>query len=303
MTALSSQRTSQRNALAAHFLLSAVLLGGLYGRSIAAEQGAAKEVNNIPNSEKSQSTESKVWNSPVPPASWTVTFKYGSTVSPDAASHRPASVSVTAIGDNSVEVIEYPNRKTEVWKTGPLTLVSAPDSNEATFRPSSFTSVGTDPEATVTNVKRSREGTVTGLVNGALTTLGTEDPDWIELTEFDWIRPEMFKGKVEIAGENVLIYAEMQAEASLGVAKPGASPSPSYPRGPLGGIPLKPGIRAAAILEGSRLPRYLQNGPDISIYSFSTPAQTALAIPPKVANHIPKPASKAKGVTIGLFVP
>jgi hypothetical protein len=60
-----------------------------------------------------------------------------------------------------------------------------------------------------------------------------------------------------------------------------APPVPQYPPG-LGGLPMKPGMRVAAIEEKSRQPKYLQNGQELRLYEFGVPTPEDVALPPKV---------------------
>jgi hypothetical protein len=133
--------------------------------------------------------------------------------------------------------------------------------------------------------------------------VGKEDPDWMDLTEFEWVTPDMLKGRVDIAGEIVLIYADIPQDPAPAPGKARTAPAPKYPPGPLGGLPLKPGLRAAAISESTKLPKYLQDGVDISIYTFGKPLEAKLELPPKIAKQLEQPAAVPKGLKSGVVVP
>jgi len=96
----------------------------------------------------------------------------------------------------------------------------------------------------------------------------------------------------------MLIYAELPPEPEV-IGKARVAPQ-KWPPGPLGGMPLQPGIRVAAVDEGTRLPKYLQQGADISIYTFRTPEQTKLDIPPKIKNlvEVPKPTGPIRKIDL-----
>jgi hypothetical protein len=132
---------------------------------------------------------------------------------------------------------------------------------------------------------------LTGIVDGVRMMVGKEDPDWMDLTEFDWVTPAMLKGRVDIAGEIVLIYADIPQDPAPAPGKARTAPAPKYPPGPLGGLPLKPGLRAAAISESTKLPKYLQDGVDLSIYTFGKPLEAKLELPPKIAKQLEQPAT------------
>jgi hypothetical protein len=125
-----------------------------------------------------------------------------------------------------------------------------------------------------------------------------------QLSEFDWISASNFRGNVTINGENCLLFAKGEAfdallEAAASARASGtpqapkttpgqkpkgaeAPPAQKWPPGPIGGLPLQPGIQAAAILESSRAPKYLQNGTEIRAYEFSTPAPEETKVPKRL---------------------
>jgi hypothetical protein len=234
----------------------------------------------------------------VAPAAWTVTFRYGSNVTPQQAAHRPSAVNVTVIGQDALETVQFPDRTAEVWRTGGAVIVSEAGSELAGLKAGeslgNFAGLG-DNNDLVKDVSRDKNGNFTATVNGVVITgnIAQEDPDWAEFKEFDWVKAELLRGKIEISGEKLLVYADMEPEPPATAtneknraAKPAA---PKYPPGPLGGLPLKPGIRVAAIEETSKVPRYLQMGENIQIYAFKKPQQAKLDLPAKVTNLVQKP--------------
>jgi hypothetical protein len=230
-----------------------------------------------------------------------VTFKYGVTVAPEQASHRPSLVKVTLLGKEALEVIQYPERTSEVWRAEGHVFLSEAGSEIATVRIAQGVEnagglgANIDPAAAAIRVG-----------SGPLSS--GEEPDWAEFKEFDWVTSEMLKGRIELGGEKLLVYSDLEPEAQTPVAGTsagnaggkGRAPAPSqaapkYPAGPLGGIPLQPGVRVAAIEESSKTPRYLQLGENIQIYVFAKPQQTKLELPAKIASLVAKPPPPPEG--------
>ena len=260
-------------------------------------------------------SDQKLFTRPVAPASWTVTFKYGSNVTPQQAAHRPNMVKVTAVGKEAVETIHYPERTSEIWRAEGHVFISEAGSEHASIRVAqpNFGGLGGNGDQ-ISDVVRGKNGDFTAVVNGVLITgnVATEAPDWAEFREFDWVTPELLKGKIELSGEKLLVYADMEPEpqtqsaaapSSKGRAPAQAQAAPKYPAGPLGGLPLKPGIRVAAIEELTKTPRYLQVGEDIQIYAFSKPQQTKLDLPAKITALVAKPAPPPEGAKPVSLVP
>ena len=256
-----------------------------------------------------------LWTRPVAPAAWTVTFKYGSVVAAQQAAHRPNMVKVTVLGKEALETIHFPDRTAEVWKTEGVAIVSVAGSEHAAIRQDhglgNFGGLGGNSDL-VSDVSRDKKGNFTATVNGVFVTgnVAQEEPDWSEFKEFDWVTPALLKGKIEISGEKLLVYADMEPEtpaptpaAGTGKGRAPAPAAPKFPPGPLGGLPLKPGIRVAAIEETSKIPRYLQMGENIQIYAFSKPQQTKLELPPKVTALVAKPAPPPEGAKAISLIP
>jgi hypothetical protein len=244
-------------------------------------------------------TASALWSRPVPPAAWTVAFKYGTVVTPQQAAHRPTMVKVTLVGKDALETVHFPERTSEVWRVEGAAFISEAGSEHVGIRQDqglgTLGGVGANSDQ-VRDVVRGKKGDFTATVNGVVITgnVAQEEPDWAEFKEFDWVTAEMLKGKIEISGEKLLVYADMEPESpaatTTGKGRAAAPAAPKFPAGPLGGLPLKPGIRVAAIEETTKTPRYLQLGENIQIYTFSKPQQTKLELPPKIANMVAKPA-------------
>ena len=250
-----------------------------------------------------------VWTRPVAPVSWTVTFKYGSVVAPEQAAQRPTQVKVTIVGKDALETVQFPDHTAEVWRTEGVVILSQAGSEQASLRVN-HRSENVGGAGGADELQQDKAGNFSGVVNGVQITgnIAQEDPDWTEFREFNWVTPEMLKGKIEISGEKLLVYSDMEAEASgsatpTGKGRAGAPSAPKVPAGPLGGLPLKPGIRVAAIEETSKTPRYLQVGQNIQMYTFSKPQQTKLELPPKIAELVAKPPPPPAGAQPILLVP
>ena len=268
-----------------------------------------------PGAAQSAGAATALWIRPVAPAAWTVTFKYGTVVAPQQAAHRPSMVKVTLLGKDALETVHFPERTAEVWRTEGQVIVSEVGNEHAGIRVDqglgNFAGLGGN-DALVSDVTRGKKGEFTATVNGIVITgtVAQEDPDWAEFKEFDWVTPDLLKGKIEISGEKLLVYAEMEPETPApgatgapGKGRAAAPAAPKFPPGPLGGLPLKPGIRVAAIEETSKTPRYLQLGENIQIYTFSKPQQTKLDLPPKIANIVAKPAPPPEGAKAISLIP
>jgi hypothetical protein len=264
----------------------------------------------------------KLVTRPAAPAEWTVTFKYGSTVTPEQAAHRPNMVKVMLLGKEALETVHYPERTTEVWRAEGHVFVSEAGSDQATIRGEQALEnvgglgAGADQGADVT---RGKNGQYTATVSGVTITgsVAVEQPDWAEFTEFDWLNPELLKGRIELGGEKLLVYAEMEPDFKAPAAAAGAAgaaggkgraatptqAAPKYPAGPLGGLPLKPGIRVAAVEEATKIPRYLQLGENIQIYAFGKPQQTKLELPAKITSLVAKPPPPPEGAKPVSLIP
>ena len=115
-------------------------------------------------------------------------------------------------------------------------------------------------------------------------TAAPEEADWSTLEEFNWLSPELLKAEVLLGGQPTLIYAELPPlPPPTGNGK--QPPPKKWPVGPLG-MALQPGIKVAAIDKASMLPKALQQGDLISTYTFGSPSQATLEIPPKIKMYL-----------------
>ncbi len=234
-----------------------------------------------------------LWSRPPEPVSWTIAFKYAGANSLKEISYLPTSVKVTIVGKDAIETVQFPDRVTEVFRAGGLVFVSEAGRGAAFLRTvSPVVSVPPVPD----------------LVRKDASPRLEFEGDWTEFKEFAWISEGMLKGRVELGGERVLIYSDIQPEVPQGARSASVSPSGGkgaqpgaterkYPAGPLGGLPLKPGVRVAAIQEGTKFPKYLQLGETILVYTFSKPQQTVLEMPAKVTSLLAPKEEPAGGAS------
>lgn len=223
-----------------------------------------------------------LWRKPPAPAAWTVAFKYNTQVTKLQEASRLAGIGVTVIGNNSAQTVQVGGRTFELWKIDGMMFQSEVNSDTAT-------QTLTDESIEAALAARNNDENFS-------TTSGRppEEVNWASLSEFAWIKPELYKGAVAVGGQVMLIYAILPPQPP---AIKGKAPQ-KWPAGPLGGLPLQPGIRVAAVEESTRLPKYLQDGLDISIYTFRTPEKSALEIPPKVKKLLDemKPAAAPRAI-------
>jgi hypothetical protein len=115
--------------------------------------------------------------------------------------------------------------------------------------------------------------------------------DYHSLDALRWIRPEHYKTTLEIDGQQMLLFM-LPPEVS-----PKADPrsKSQYYRSPLGGLPMRPGITAAAIHAGTRLPAFLQKDNEWRVYEFIPLRNERLPYPQRVTRFLESlaPAFKA----------
>ncbi len=220
------------------------------------------------------------------PAAWSISFKYNGTATAAETDARPVSINVTVIGEESVQTVAFPSRGAELWKIKGQSFLSAPGSSDITIH-------GITADNSTANSTAFTDDQNPKTVFSGPASVPPETDDWASLREFDWVKSDLFKGKIAIAGQPLLIFAEIPPEpVFIGKGKP---PAPQkWPAGPLGGLPLQPGIRVVAVDEATRLPKYLQLGDEIRQYTFSVPTQAKLEIPAKVRQLIDAVTPAAK---------
>ncbi|MEK0444878.1 MAG: hypothetical protein RLZZ399_199 [Verrucomicrobiota bacterium] len=129
-----------------------------------------------------------------------------------------------------------------------------------------------------------------------------QDPDssWADFSELSWLSPQAFRGAFAIQGQPYLAFAENDeifapakapkaGEAGAGKPKTPtqARPTPAatkWPAGPIGGIPLNPSIRAVAVDEKNRFPKYLQESSFIREYEIQPAPNAEAELPAKIRN-------------------
>ncbi len=251
----------------------------------------------------SKNSRQPVWKMPAAPVTWTITFKYAGTPAAEESENKPSRVRVVCIGGDSLEVIQCPKRTLEVWKTRGGTFTSLAESNEVSLRTPIPATAVIDASANVQNLKKARDGTVSAEVNGLPMTLGFEDPDWADLSEFDWLSGAVQLGRIEVAGEACIVFSDCDLRDLVGAGRAQPGTATKHPPGPIGGLPLRPGLRVAAVSEATLLPKYLQIGTELRAYEFSKPVQDKLGLPPKILKQLEPTTPPIRGAKAVLFVP
>ena len=199
---------------------------------------------------------------PAPPCQWKVTFHpavQGTQVHPSI----PLSYSVLKTSKFTLMTLQMRDGTArELWTVGASYFESAPGSDKVI-------KTGQDP-----------------------------DSSWADFSELSWLNPQAFRGAFAIQGQPYLAFAENDqvlapAKApkagEAGAVKPKtptqAKPTPEaakWPAGPVGGIPLNPSVRALAVDEKNRFPKYLQEGYFIREYEAQPAPSAETELPAKI---------------------
>lgn len=221
-----------------------------------------------------------LWKAPGTSAAWSVVFKYTTPASEQAADFRPSIVNVTLAGENSHYSVQFRRHGVEVWRLAGLAFISELGS-DSVFPHGPVEAAPAPPEdGQATESKASFSGPQPEDISA-------QDTNWPAFGELAWVTPQMYRGKIPLGNQSALIYADVPAELIAPGAK-NASASP-WPAGPLGGIPLQPGIRVLAVDEESRLPMVLQFGDELRQYSFKPAAPLKIEFPAKVRQFLKSP--------------
>jgi hypothetical protein len=106
--------------------------------------------------------------------------------------------------------------------------------------------------------------------------------DYHSLQALRWIRQEHYKTTLEIDGQQVLVFL-LPPEAPPKAEPRGKN---SHYRSPLGGLPMRPGITAAGIHAGTRLPAFLQKDNEWRVYEFTPLRSERLFYPQRVTRFL-----------------
>lgn len=239
------------------------------------------------------------WVRPKAPLSWTIDFRYPATAPKEfAIEGRLNKVAVSIVGQTTLESIRYAKASFDIWSTEGFVFIMDPETGRFDLRgnPPSVATSGVEPSKT-------RGGN----------SPGSEEPppipphyqDWSGLKEFDWIKPELFQGTIKQGTEILHIYAELPEDmraarqpaaspappapgAGAGAARPAAPgrPAQKWPPGPLGGLPLRPGIKVVAVNAETRTPHFLQLGEIVREYVFSPVSTSNLELPKPITQAL-----------------
>jgi hypothetical protein len=229
--------------------------------------------------------------------SWTIDFRYPATAPKESAIEgRLNKVFVTVVGKTILESIRCAKASFDIWSSEGFTFLMDPETGQFDLRGQAFPGDMSSLEPPKTK--------------GGATPVSQEPPpippqyqDWGGLREFDWIKPELFQGTIKQGTETLHIYAELPedmragrqtaaapAPAAPGAARPAAPGRPAapaaaarpvqkWPPGPLGGLPLRPGIKVVAVNAETRTPHFLQLGEIVREYVFSPVSTPNLELP------------------------
>ena len=217
------------------------------------------------------------WKIPAPPTSWKINFRYTKPPSEAEAEVKPSSIAVTLIGQDSHHLIEFRTSSLDVWKTAGRAFISE------TGSPTAYPHILGNHTATLARDTNTGGAAATVPVEN----LSPENKDWPSFPELEWVTPQMFKGKIPLGTQVALIYAEVPPEPVV-LDKEARRQVKKWPEGPLGGIPLQPGMKALAVDETTRLPMVLQLGDEFREYKFHTGEIQKIELPPKVKVFLEK---------------
>lgn len=259
----------------------------------AVEQASSPQTAPSIQAPQPDSSPGTIWVHPKPPMRWSIDFKYLNTNQRVRHfEYRPEKVVVTVAGDKKHISIKCLNTTRDRWMTNGFAFIQNPENGQYDLQIPSQ-----DSDAPV-----SRDGK--GVWDSfQLADTAPEQFDWIPLSEFDWVKPEMLQGTIKQGNELLAIYADLppdmlatrQAAASGGApvqaAQSGAKAAPSkppqkWPPGPLGGLPLRPDIKVVAVNSQTHQPHFLQVGEILREYTFSVPDANELELPPPVARMV-----------------
>ena len=125
---------------------------------------------------------------------------------------------------------------------------------------------------------------------------GSETPppeweNWRTLSDWEWVRPQCFDSVRKLRGEDILIFIQMTPEMRV---KMNTGELRKNKRGPLG-VPLVVGVKAAGVLESSRLPWILQDGQEIRTYEFKEELPSTMELPQKVCTFVARIDKAVRG--------
>ncbi|RFC41877.1 MAG: hypothetical protein DVB28_002155 [Verrucomicrobia bacterium] len=202
-----------------------------------------------------------------------------------AEDFRPSFIKVTRDGENSHQAVHFSRSGVEVWRIAGRGFISETGS-DVVFQhiPREAAPVSAEesqtPETSAPFSKPEPEHFL------------AQDLDWPSFSELSWVTPQMFRARIPLGNQFALIYADIPLEQDEPDKKRKAASK--WPEGPLGGIPMQPGIRVLAVEERTRLPMVLQIGDEFRQYRFQASAPVQIKLPAKVRQFFAGPFSGQK---------
>lgn len=230
-------------------------------------------------------TGNPVWKRPGQHCLWKIRFRYApSPTEPskpsDSEIERVQQVTLTQHGKEYLQEVQMEDGKQwEYWSLNGAELDGAGGDDSLSLRPArgrrarrvTDTFKG-DPNA---NDLAEQESNSTTTKNAGF-------EDYHSLNAMRWIRPEHYKATLEIDGQPLLVFV-LPSET---LTKEEPRSKTQYYKSPLGGLPMRPGVTAAAIHAGTRLPAFLQKDLEWRVYEFSPLRNERLVYPRRVTRFL-----------------
>lgn len=244
-----------------------------------------KQQADIPTDSTSEKIGNPVWKRPGQHCLWKIHFRYAPppTELPqpsDSKFERVQQVTLTQHGKEYLQEVQMEDGKQwEYWSLNGAELDGAGSEDSLSLRPArnrharraTDTSKG-DPNA---NDLAEQESNSSKAKNAGL-------EDYHSLDAMRWIRPEHYKATLEIDGQQMLVFILPSKTLTKGEQRS----KTQYYRSPLGGLPMRPGVTAAAIHAGSKLPAFLQKDLEWRVYEFTSLRNERLVYPRRVTRFL-----------------
>lgn len=231
---------------------------GLITDSMAAAATAVKQV------EAGEYPGGIAWNKPEGNVLWKIEIRRPNSRAHSGLTRQIRAILVHQHLTRSMVVVRYPEHSVEYWSDGNHAAVSLAGSSDVV-----------EYVAPRKNEPRSEIGPP------AETAHGMDLGGLARMSEWDWVKPEFYRGRLMVNGVSMLVF--YQSEPGQASSPAGDSiPGPKEGSGPALEFPIEGVLRAAVVEEKSRLPRVLQLGDEFWDYSFHSGQQPQFAFPEKV---------------------
>ncbi len=208
------------------------------------------------------------WNKPEGNVLWKIEIRRKTAPVHAYALRQMRGAVVHQQGEQSMVVAKYADHAVEYWSDGKHAVVSVAGSGDLVEyiapRRGNPSPESPNPHAVEVNI------------------------DWADLAsmrEWEWVKPEHFRGRLLVEGVQMLVFCQGAAEETS-AENPASPPTPPQTSEPLRGFPVDGVLRAALVEERSRIPRVLQVGEEFWNYSFHTGEKPAFAFPEKVRRFL-----------------